>query len=257
MDVAELVAALRPRLAGALIATDFDGTLAPLVPDPEASRPVRGAVTALIALAGRGAQVAVITGREAETALRLGGLDAVPGIVVAGLYGAQTWSAGTLHSPAPPPAVDDLRSRLPGVVAAGDPDVWIEDKGLSLVVHARRAADPGAALDALRGPVAELAAELGFEVHPGSGVLELRLRGGEDKGGVLARLAAGRPTVLFLGDDLGDRPAFAQVRRLRDEGVPAYSVGVASSGLTGLAEEVDVVVPDPDAATGLLAALIA
>ena len=51
MTVDELVAVLRPQLAGALIATDFDGTLAPLVPDPEDSRPVAGAVDALAALA--------------------------------------------------------------------------------------------------------------------------------------------------------------------------------------------------------------
>ena len=78
MTVDELVAVLRPQLAGALIATDFDGTLAPLVPDPEDSRPVAGAVDALAALAGRGAQVAVVTGRAADTVLRLGGLAAVP-----------------------------------------------------------------------------------------------------------------------------------------------------------------------------------
>ena len=71
--------AFAPHLAGALVATDFDGTLAPLVPDPEASRPVHGAIEALTALAARGAQVAVITGRDARTVVRLGGLDAVPG----------------------------------------------------------------------------------------------------------------------------------------------------------------------------------
>ena len=34
----------------ALVATDFDGTLAPLTPDPQDSRPVAGAVEALTAL---------------------------------------------------------------------------------------------------------------------------------------------------------------------------------------------------------------
>ncbi|MBN9619387.1 MAG: trehalose-phosphatase, partial [Actinobacteria bacterium] len=145
MEITDLIDALRPRLDGALIATDFDGTLAPLVPDPEASRPVPGAVDALVALAGKGARIAVVTGREAAVAVRLGGLDAVPGIVVAGLYGVQTWSAGILHSPESPPVVDALRARLPEALDGADPDVWIEDKGLSLVVHARRAADPPAA----------------------------------------------------------------------------------------------------------------
>ena len=245
VQVGELITALRPRLSGALVATDFDGTLAPLVPDPEDSRPVGGVVEALTMLAERGAQVAVITGRNARTAVRLGGLDAVPGLVVAGLYGMETWTGGQLDSPEPPPAVDALRVRLRQVVEnGGDPDVWIEDKRLSLVVHARKAADPDAALSNLAEPVRALAAELGFEVHPGADVLELRLPG-FDKAGALRRLSTDRAAVLFLGDDLGDLPAFAEIRRMRAEGASAYSVGVRSSGVRELDGAADVEVPDP------------
>lgn len=254
MDAAGIVAALRPQLAGALVATDFDGTLAPLVPDPERSRPVPGTVEALTALAGRGAQVAVITGRDARTVLRLGGLAAVPGVVVAGLYGMETWQDGTLSTPDTPEAIDRLRERLPAVLERGDPDVWLEDKRLSLVVHARKAADPDAALAALHEPVANLAAELGFEVHPGSDVLELRLPG-YDKAGALARLAADHEAVLFLGDDLGDLPAFGEVRRLRDSGRTAYGVGVRSSNVAELDGAADAYVEDPVAAVALLTEL--
>src|SRR4051812_23451254 len=153
MDTADLVDGLRPHLAAALVATDFDGTLAPLVADPQSSRPADGAIDALRALAARGAQVAVITGRDAATVVRLGGLDTVPGIVVAGLYGLETWQDGELTSPEPPPELAELRDRLPAAVAAGGPETWIEDKRLSLVVHFRRAADPQAAADAVRVPV--------------------------------------------------------------------------------------------------------
>jgi trehalose 6-phosphate phosphatase len=252
MRAEEIVAALRPSLAAALIATDFDGTLAPLVPDPEDSRPVDGVIDVLTALAGLGAQVAVITGRDARTVVRLGGLDAVPGLVVAGLYGAETWVGGRLTSPDTPPAVERLRAELPAIVGAGgDPDVWIEDKRLSLVVHARKAADPAAALARLVEPVAALAGELGLEMHRGADVLELRLPG-FDKAGALARLAADRRAVLFLGDDLGDLPAFAQIRRLRAAGTLAYCVGVRSSGVAELAGAADVEVADPGAAVNLL-----
>lgn len=252
MRADELVATLRPFVPSALVATDFDGTLAPLVPDPEDSRPVTGVIEALTALAGRSAQVAVITGRDARTAVRLGGLDAVPGIVVAGLYGIETWHAGRLESPPTPPLVERLRERLPTVVGNGsDPDVWIEDKRLSLVVHARKAADPAAALAALDEPVRALAAELGVEVHPGADVLELRLPG-FDKAGALGRLAAGRDAVLFLGDDLGDLPAFAEIRRLREQGARAFSVGVRSSGVAALDGVADVEVADPAGVVALL-----
>lgn len=255
MHVDELAAALRPHLRGALLATDFDGTLAPLVPDPEDSRPVAGAIDALTALAARGAQIAVITGRDAETVVRLGGLDAIPGVLVAGLYGLETWTAGRLETPDVPPAIEQLRDRLPAIVAAGaDPDVWVEDKRLSLVVHARKAADPDAALAPLREPVLALADELGLEAHPGSDVLELRLPG-YDKARALARLAAARSAALYLGDDLGDLPAFAEIRKLRAAGTAAYSVAVRSSDVPELDGVADVEVADPAAVVALLEAL--
>lgn len=256
MDVAELLAAVGPHLGGVLIATDFDGTLAPLQTDPENSRSLPGAVDALSTLAARGAQIAVITGRDARTVLRLGGLDVVPDLVVAGVYGAETWTAGELATPDTPAAMQALRDRLPAALHGADPAVWIEDKRLSLVVHARRAADPAAALADVTAPVTELGHELGLEVHPGSGVLELRLPG-YDKAGALETLVEGRRTTLFLGDDLGDLPAFAKIRALRKSGMQAWGVGVSSSGADGIAEAVDVLVDDPTAVVALLAALAA
>lgn len=252
--VDELVRAFRPRIADAFVATDFDGTLAPLQVDPEASRLVPGARDALVALSCAGATVAVITGRAARTAVRLGGLDTVPGLVVAGLYGLEIWHDGTLDSPDEPAALTELRERLPAALAGGDPALWIEDKRLSLVVHARRAADPAAALAGIDGPVRELAGRLGLEAHPGSGVLELRLPG-TDKASTLDRLAGDRNAVLYLGDDLGDLPAFEQVRRMRAAGRLAYGVAVETSAVPEVRAGADVAVADPAAAVALLAEL--
>lgn len=256
MQPAELVTAIRPHLASTLITTDFDGTLAPLMPDPEDSRPLPGAIEALTALTSQGAQVAVVTGRDARTVIRLGGLGAVPGLIVAGLYGLERWRGGELSSPATPPVIDALREQLPIVLADADPAIWIEDKRLSLVVHARRAADPESALAAVQPAVAALAGELGLEVHPGSGVLELRLPG-FDKGGAIARLVEEfQPrAVLYLGDDLGDLPAFDWMRRLRAAGTSAWGVAVTSSGVPEVAAAGDVVLPDAAAAVELLTAL--
>ena len=97
---------------------------------------------------------------------------------------------------------------------------------------------------------------LGLEVHPGAQVLELRLPG-YDKAGALARLAEGARAVLFLGDDIGDLPAFEETARLRGSGLPARSVGVLSSGAEGVADAVDVTVADPAAAADLLGRLAA
>ena len=253
----EIIEALRGQLDRALIALDFDGTLAPIVKDPTSSRPVDGTIEVLTRLADRGAQVAVITGRDARTAVDLGGLDAVPGIVVAGLYGAETWHDGELDSPDQPPEIDTLRAELPAVIATVDDDIWIEDKRLSLVVHARRAARPAESLDAVRPDVEALAARLGLETHDGKDVLEIRLPG-YDKGGALRRLVERfAPTaVLFAGDDVGDVPAFEAIRALRADGLRAY--GVAVAGATENVEAVaaaDLRVDDPHAFVALLRSL--
>src|ERR1700745_2112626 len=63
----------------ALVAADFDGTLAPIVARPQDPRPPPGALPALPPLAGAVGTVAVITGRPAPDAVALGGLEAVPG----------------------------------------------------------------------------------------------------------------------------------------------------------------------------------
>ncbi|MDT4920914.1 MAG: trehalose 6-phosphate phosphatase [Pseudonocardiales bacterium] len=227
----EVIAELRSQLAGALIALDFDGTLAPIVDDPQQSRPAPGAIAALRALAGRGARIGVVTGRDARTVLRLGGLDAVPGVVIEGLYGLEQWQDGRLTAPDTPEPIESLRSSLPGVLAEhrADGGVWVEDKRLSLVVHTRPAADPAAEQLRLRGPAEELAAQLGLEVHAGRNVLEFRLPG-FDKAGALRRLVgASRPTaVLYAGDDLGDLPAFGQIAEIRRAGTPAWAVAAAS-----------------------------
>lgn len=258
--VAVIVAAVRAALPRVLVALDFDGTLAPIVVDPASSRPVAGTAQALTALAERGATVAVITGREARTAVALGGLDAVPGVVVAGLYGAEWWQDGRLEVPDEPPAIAALRARLPGVVEAhaGDPGVWIEDKRLSLVVHTRPAADPVAATAALRPAVTALADELGLVVHDGRAVLEVRLPG-HDKGSALRRLVERHhpDAVLFAGDDLGDLPAFAVIRDLRAAGGRAWGVAAASAEAPEVAAAADVHVDGPAGVVAMLAALTA
>src|SRR5260221_14088875 len=66
----------------ALVPVDFDGTLAPIVPDPSAARALPPAVTALRELAPLIGTLAVVTGRPAVTVVEYGSLDPVPGVVV-------------------------------------------------------------------------------------------------------------------------------------------------------------------------------
>ena len=244
----------------ALVAADFDGTLSPIVDRPDEARAHPGAVPALTALAAAVGTVAVITGRPPADAVRLGGLETVPGLVVLGHYGWQRWQDGRLTAPASPPGVDAARAALPGLLAeAGAADgTWIEDKTHALAVHTRRAADPDAALARLRGPLGELAGRLGLAAEPGRFVIELRPPG-VDKGTALTGLVRERAarSVLFCGDDLGDLPAFAAVRALRARGVPGCAVASASPESPQVAAAADLVVDGPDGIVALLAALAA
>jgi trehalose 6-phosphate phosphatase len=251
-------AALLADPRGALIATDFDGTLAPIVPDPRDARAYPGAVPALARLATKVGTLAVITGRPAADAVAYGGLDAVPGLIVLGHYGWQRWQDGQLAVPAAPPAVEAAREALPGVLSqAGAPyGTWVEDKAYALAVHTRRAADPQAALRVLRGPLTELAARLGLAAEPGRLVIELRPPG-VDKGTALTGLARERAadSVLFCGDDLGDLPAFAAVRALRAEGIRGCAVASASAESPQVVAEADLVVDGPEGVVALLTAI--
>jgi trehalose 6-phosphate phosphatase len=256
---ADPLAALRERLDELLVAVDFDGTLAPIVLDPSTAAPVPGVVETMAELARSGVQLAVLTGREATTVVELGGLDAVPGIVVAGVYGAQWWRAGQVRSVPDSAAIGAVRSALLGVVRehATDPAIWIEDKRISLVVHTRAAADPDAELRRLRGPLAELAAAHGLEAHGGRDVVELRIPG-LDKGGALQRVLteSGRRAVLLGGDDIGDLPAFELVGRLREQDRPAVAVAVVSGEVPELAAAATLTVPSPAAFAELLGTLL-
>jgi len=256
----------------AVVGLDFDGTLAPIVPDPAEARALPGAVPVLARLAPCLGGVVVVTGRPAADAADLAGFRGsagsagsagaagLDGLVVLGQYGAERWdaSSGVLTSPPPPPAVQQAREALPGVLAdAGAPDgTWVEDKGRALAVHTRRAPDPGAALERLRGPVHALAARVGLHVEPGRLVLEMR-PAGMDKGGALTAFVGerGARSVLYAGDDLGDLPAYDAVEDLRAQDVPGVTVCSGSTEVAELARRADVVVDGPEGVVALLAAL--
>ncbi|MFE7115911.1 trehalose-phosphatase [Streptomyces sp. NPDC057654] len=257
------LAALLDAPERAVVALDFDGTLADIVPDPEQARAHPGAVPALARLAPRLLSAAVITGRPAGVAVRYGGFTGVPGLerlTVLGHYGAERWDAatGTVQAPAPHPGVAAVEAELPGVLDASGAwqGTWIERKGRAVAVHTRRAADPQAAFELLRGPLHDLAERHGLIVEPGRLVLELRPPG-MDKGVALAEYVreSGASTVLYAGDDLGDLAAFAAVEKLRAEGLRGVLVCSGSAEVTELTDRADLVADGPGGVVDLLTRL--
>ncbi|WP_432945982.1 trehalose-phosphatase [Kribbella sp. CA-253562] len=248
--------------AGAVIASDFDGTLSPLVEDPAMSRAAEGALDAMARLARSVNQVAIVTGRPALVATELSGVTGHPGLgrlVVLGHYGLERWEAatGSVTSDPVPSGVAVAREQLPAVLqAAGLPDAFVEDKESSLAVHTRRLADPAGALETLRAPLTELAESVELRLEPGNLVLELRPPG-IDKGVAIRRLveSTGARSVLYAGDDLGDLAAFRALGELRADGLYAVLVAARSSGAAELVDAADIVVDDPIGVVTVLTAL--
>ncbi|GAA1927490.1 trehalose-phosphatase [Nocardioides hwasunensis] len=259
---------VRAVLDGAVVGLDFDGTLAPVVDDPEAARLHPGAPGALLELAEVVRAVAVITGRPARQAIALGDLDALGNamldrgaeLFVFGHYGNERWSATDqrIRSPRPPAGLATFERELPSVLRGADAgDAFIEEKGLAVAVHTRRMDDPDGALERLRDPLAQLAAKHHLTVEPGRQVIEVR--SGDMHKGLAVRTFVDEldaKGVVFCGDDLGDIQAFEAVRDLREQGLPGLVVCSASSEQPGLVDLADVVVDGPAGVVGLLGEIL-
>jgi trehalose 6-phosphate phosphatase len=235
-----------------LIATDFDGTLAPIVSDPAQAYADPRAVAALGRLGQQVGAVVVITGRVARTAVDLGGFREVAGLgsmIVLGQYGVERWDASddVYLLPPEPPQIDAVAKELPDVLdPLGLTEAKIENKGRALAVHTRLMPDPQQAFAELEGPLRELATRHGLVLEPGRKVWEIRAPG-MDKGAALRSIIdeTGARQVIFAGDDLGDLPAFRAVRELSSAGVEGLLVCSASTEEDALTELSDVIVDGP------------
>ncbi|WP_063061923.1 trehalose-phosphatase [Nocardia sienata] len=193
-----------PRL---LVASDYDGTLAPIVSDPAKAYPHGESVRALRALAGlSGTTAAVISGR----ALRdLAALSRLPvEVQLIGSHGSE-FDVGFVH------AIDsDARQLLREVVtalnkiAADHPGVTVETKPASVALHVRNATPEigrRALGQARQGP----ACWVGVQVTEGKAVIELAVVP-TDKGSALStvRHQESASAAVFFGDDVTDEKAF-------------------------------------------------
>jgi trehalose 6-phosphate phosphatase len=235
-----------------LFATDFDGTLAPIVDDPAEAYADPTAVAALGRLGQYIGTVVVITGRVARTAVDLGGFREVAGLesmMVLGQYGVERWNAvdDVFLLPPEPPQIDAVAKELPDVLdRLGLAEARIENKGRAIAVHTRLLPDPQGALAKLEGPLRELAARHGLVLEPGKKVWEIRAPG-MDKGAALRSIVdeTGARQVIFAGDDLGDLAAFRAVRELAAAGVAGLLVCSSSTEEDALTELSDVIVDGP------------
>jgi trehalose 6-phosphate phosphatase len=215
----EVLPDLERRLGGdrILVASDFDGTLAPLAPTPDEAAILPASRAALEHLSRLpGVTVAVISSRSLEDVADKVGL---PALTYAGNHGVEMrgpdmplfrlptddvrWDLNT--------AVTLLHSFLDGIAGA-----LVEDKGSSISVHYRQVAP--ADFDAVAAAVTEAAAlSPQIQLKHGKMVWELRPDLGWNKGSAIIRLMAhfkiGAGAVFYLGDDETDDDAFHVIPR--------------------------------------------
>ena len=196
-----------PRL---LVACDYDGTLAPIVEDPEQARPLPDSVTALRSLAGlHETTTAVISGRALRDLATLSRLPAEVHLV--GSHGSE-FDIGFIHEL--DGAAKELHRRLEDeleTVVDGAPGVHLEVKPASIAVHTRRAA-PDIAERVNTAVRSGPCGWHGVQVTEGKAVIELAVVQ-TDKGRALdvLRHQVGATAAAFVGDDVTDEKAFARL----------------------------------------------
>lgn len=255
------LARLRAEPARAAILTDVDGTLAPIVARPEQAAVPARASELLEELGKRYGLVACVSGRQAEEARRLVGVD---GIAYAGNHGLELLLPGDAAPRFDHSLQGRERQAAEFVASLGDGELAgaglrLEDKGPIQALHWRGAADERDA-EARAHAIGVAAGQAGLELRWGRKVLELRPAGGGGKDAAVAALLAtdGITAAVYAGDDRTDLDAFRRLRELRENGEleTAVCVGVISAEAPPeLAEECDLRVDGPDGWLALLESL--
>ena len=225
-----------------VLVTDFDGTLADIVPDPTQAAALPEAIAALRRLDELLGDVIVLSAR---TNTQLEGLVPIPGVRLVGDSGrAQPRHAQKVALDRFNEGVAPLLAQIPGA--------WLEVKPASSAIHYRKTSLGGDEMRAVVNPLLDetrLGATLGrkvIEVHPrrsGKGSALGALLPADDPGGVVC-----------FGDDENDRSMFEYVSSLD---VPHLCVGVSSpEAPPDLFERCDLIVNGPAEAAALMNVIV-
>ena len=198
------------RSATLLVATDFDGVLAPLVLDPMASRPLPGTVDSLRALAALPhTHAAVVSGRDLDTLTSLTDLQDSE-VTRIGSHGAESSTHEAGQRALGQPEAERLEALVADLatVAADHPGAGLEHKPTAVVLHTRgMEPEPAEAAEAAAQEVASRHTEV--QVKNGKHVVEMSVVHA-DKGTALMALrdAVGAESVVYFGDDVTDEDVF-------------------------------------------------
>jgi trehalose 6-phosphate phosphatase len=243
-----LAEAVRVLSAGSsALICDIDGTLSPIAPRPEDATVSPDICRDLERLSRRLRLVAVVTGRDSETAHRM--------VPVRGLTFVTHYGLTPSRDPAGS-GIDEakLRARL---LLDGVPGLVFEEKDLSLALHYRLSNDPAAVREHILAKLLPVVASLGARILEGKMVVEVVPAGLPDKTSAVQRLIAGLRGVVYLGDDLADAPVFRHLAQRREEqDLPSLSIAVVDEETpAAIHEAADITLNGVGAVEALLAAL--
>lgn len=262
MRVSDLLADLRENPHESAVLFDIDGVLAPIVANAADARVPDEALAMLAGLRDRYLLAGVISGRGMVDVERM---VPVPGIARGGNHGLEVAAAAS--EPRLVPGAHEPVARLRRFVEGLDDAVlaahgtWMEDKGASVSLHYREAADPGAAGEWLRSEVRPAAREAGLRTRDGKMILELLPDIDVDKGSALAEIvrAAGARRVLYVGDDHTDADAWRAMRQMVADGDLAVAWCVLADGAevdAAVRAQADEAVHGTDGVLQLMRALV-
>lgn len=182
-----------------LCAFDFDGTLSPIVENPDRAE-MRDRTRYLLSRLSALYPCIIVTGRaRADVLDKLGDLNLTR---VIGNHGAES------------DTTEDSRHQIEQWKTALElelnpiPGVWVEDKGLSLAVHYRQSAQKAESGRRILAATRKLKQA---RVFGGKQVVNVVVNGAPNKGDAIAaeRDRLGCSWLLFVGDDVNDEDAFS------------------------------------------------
>jgi trehalose-phosphatase len=235
-----------------LVATDLDGTLAPIVPIASDAR-VPTTTLAVLDRLSSSIRVAVITGRDLNTARRL-----VPceNVIVVGSHGLEASFENDLLPPVDRIRLGPALERMEQRVISRVPSAYlhVERKAISTAFHYRKA--PEIEMQ-LRTALRDL--EPGLRLREGRMVLEVMpdAEGGKDRAlSALMKQVKAR-SLLVMGDDDTDIGMFRAALSFAPQGVHVLLAGVSGGTETPaeITELSDVVLRSTDEALEALETL--
>lgn len=191
-----------------LLATDIDGTLAPLAATPPEAQLEPGARAALVDLAVRGVAVAVVSGRSRDELVNH--FELPPHLHLIGSHGAEPAGASR-PSQQEQSLVEHVAQELAGI-AALHPNARVETKPYAAALHVR-GCEPEVANAAVLAVRRLFAWDDRVRILGGHAVVEVAVSRTSKSLAVGTLREQLRPiSVVFIGDDLADEAVFATLR---------------------------------------------